>query len=89
MSTLKSFYRGLTPHQKVAFAERCGTSLAYLSQVANSHRAPSPRLARIIHAASGFTVPLSALRPDVWSETARVEKRRATRSDNASVDKFT
>lgn len=88
MPTLKDFYRGLTPSQKAAFASACDTSLAYLSQVVNRHRAPSPRLARLIHAASGFSVPLSAIRPDIWSDTAGVEKRRATRSDRRPAGKF-
>lgn len=88
MLTLKNFYRRLSPEQKTAFAATCDTSLAYLSQVVHRHRAPSPRLARLIHAASGFAVPLSEIRPDIWPAAAGVEKRRAKLSDDPPVDKF-
>ena len=46
------YYHRLSPRDKRAFAARCGTSTAYLSQLAHGHRAPGWRLGLAIVAAS-------------------------------------
>lgn len=68
MLTLKAYYLALTPSQKTAFAKMAGTNTAYLSHIVNGHRSASPRLARRLHEASGFTVALHSIRPDIWAD---------------------
>jgi len=52
-----------------AFAKRAGTTYAYLIQLAGGHRAASPKLAKALHKASRCEIALSAIRPDIWSES--------------------
>lgn len=47
-----NFYRSLSKDGKVDFADRVGTSYAYLSQLATGHRRPGWEMARAIIAAS-------------------------------------
>jgi len=63
---LKTYYLGLPPTDRSAFADRAGTTMGYLSLVINGHRRASPELARKLYDASGKTVPLGAIRPDIW-----------------------
>lgn len=62
----------LTPAEKVAFAERVGTSYVYLFQMAGSgvaKRRPSPKLARrLVQVEPRLT--LAELRPDIWGKAA-------------------
>ena len=61
------YYRTLSPRDKRVFARRCGTSTAYLSQLAHGHRAPSWRLGLAIVAASdGAITP----HPDSFGEVS-------------------
>lgn len=64
---LKQYLDELEPQQREAFAKRAGTNTAYLIQLAGKHRAPSPKLAKALVAASRNKLSLSALRPDIWS----------------------
>jgi DNA-binding transcriptional regulator YdaS (Cro superfamily) len=60
------FFRNLTADQKRNMAERLGTSVAYLFQIASGHRRASTDFAQAISADSG--VPLHGIRPDVWAK---------------------
>lgn len=65
---LKQYLDTLQPDQREAYARRAGTTYAYLIQLAGGHRAASPKLAKALHAESRKKIPLSKLRPDIWSE---------------------
>jgi DNA-binding transcriptional regulator YdaS (Cro superfamily) len=65
---LKAYLDDLEPEQREAFAKRAGTSPAYLLQLAGKHRAPSPKLAKALVAASRNRLSLEALRPDIWAD---------------------
>jgi DNA-binding transcriptional regulator YdaS (Cro superfamily) len=65
---LKTYLYGLPPDERDDYAERAGTTVAYLIQLAGNHRKASPGLAKALAAASGNKVKLSALRPDIWSD---------------------
>ena len=66
MTTFRDYFDNLTTAQKEEIARRAGTRPIYLYQIAAGLRRPSTDLAKKIHHASGFTVSLNALRPDVW-----------------------
>lgn len=56
MQTYLSYYSSLSAGEKTEFAERLGTSVAYLSQLANGHRNPGGKILRLIYSASGGQV---------------------------------
>lgn len=64
---LKQYVDSLDPDARDAYARRAGTTLAYLYQLTGGHRAPSPQLAKRLHAESGNRVKLAKLRPDIWA----------------------
>ena len=51
-------------------ADDIGTSYAYVYQMANGIRNPSPKVARRIHAETNRMVSLEELRPDIWGDAA-------------------
>ena len=64
MQTLSDIWQGLSPEGKRALAVRCGTSMDYLYQLSVGYRHASPRMARIVHGATG--VPIRSLvRPEL------------------------
>lgn len=66
MTTLRAYYDALSTEQRAAIADRAGTKPIYLYQLAYGYRAPSPEMAKRLHEATGYAVPLHALRPDIW-----------------------
>lgn len=62
----------LSPDQRIAFAEKAGTTVGYLYQIEGGHSLPSPQLAVKIERASiyfGFDLTRQDLRPDselIW-----------------------
>lgn len=69
---LLDYLNSLRPADQAAFAERCGTSVAYLRQVAYGNRRCGEGLAIAIDRESGRQVRMQALRPDVdWKHLAR------------------
>lgn len=64
---LKQYVDSLEPPDREEYAKRAGTTVAYLYQLTGGHRAPSPGLAKRLHAESGSKVKLSKLRPDIWA----------------------
>jgi len=53
--------------QKQIFATECGTSVAYLSQIANGHRLAGARTIARIERVSGGVVSHKDLRPDLYA----------------------
>lgn len=65
----QSFWQSLPPDEKQRLAENANTSVGYLHLVAGKHRRPGPELAKRLVAASGGTLTLPTLRPDLWGES--------------------
>lgn len=65
---LLDYINGHAPAEQEAFADECGTSLAYLRQVAYGNRLCREKLASKIEQASGGVVTRQVLRPDDWME---------------------
>jgi hypothetical protein len=63
---LRDYIKKLTPEQRDDYAKRCGTTDAYLFQLAGDHRQPSGQLARRLAEESGFAVLPQELRPDIF-----------------------
>ena len=78
MTTFTDYYNALNQAQRQEIARRAGTKAIYLYQIAAGIRRPSPAMAKKLHEASGFVVPLHGLRPDVW-DAASVSPQRVTR----------
>lgn len=66
MEHLSSYWQNLSADDKRALADRCETSVAYLSQVFNEHRQASHKFARKLAAATGNAVTKEQLRPDIF-----------------------
>lgn len=62
----RDHYTRLTPDQKRQLAERLGTSVPYLSQIAHGHRRAGPRLLLQIERATAGAVRAEDLRPDLY-----------------------
>ena len=67
---IKKYMDSLNPAEKQQFAKDCGTSVAYLSQLAHGHRKAGARAIAAIEAASGSVVTHQDLRPDLYPQTA-------------------
>lgn len=70
---LKDHWQGLGPAGKKQLAIACGTSVAYLSQIAYGYRRASHEMARAIEDATGGAVTRGDLRPDIYSGLPTVE----------------
>ncbi|WP_222846712.1 transcriptional regulator [Chitinolyticbacter meiyuanensis] len=67
MSTaFKSYFFGLDKMGRELFATQVGSSVGYLTLVANGHRMPGSILCVDIERASGGAVRRRDLRPDDW-----------------------
>lgn len=65
---LKSYLSGLEPADRDRFAERCGTTIGHLRNVAYGCRTASEALAIAIDRESGGVVTCEESRPDVdWA----------------------
>ena len=64
---LQNYLRNLKPSERIDFAEKCGTTVAYLYQVAGKHRMPGAGLCRRIEAESQGEVLKEILRPDYFA----------------------
>ena len=69
---IQDWLRAATPDEKEWLAVQCGTSLAYLYQLAGLHRLPSPVLAAAIEKATNGKVRVAEMRPDL----ARIFSKR-------------
>jgi DNA-binding transcriptional regulator YdaS (Cro superfamily) len=65
---LREYLKTLTPEQRMDYATRCGTTDAYLFQLAGEHRQPSAQLSRKLAEESGFSVLPQDLRPDIFGD---------------------
>ncbi len=64
-NTFKTFYRTLDRDEKHALADRAGTSVAYLYQVAHGHRMAGASVSARLKAADG-RITDAMLRPDLY-----------------------
>ena len=67
---IKKYLETLNPAEKQQFAVDCGTSIAYLSQLAHGHRMAGAKAIAAIERASGGVVTYRDLRPDLYPSTA-------------------
>ncbi len=66
MEALKIFMAGLSPKEKVVFAEKCGTTLNYLRKVMSTKSVIGPEICVQIEIHSGGVVSRKSLNPDSW-----------------------
>lgn len=75
MDQLKKFLIDMPVADRQAFAERCGTSYAFLRNVIYGQRMPGEKLCVAIWRESGGAVTRQVLRPndwqDIWPELAQ------------------
>ena len=67
---IKIYLDELNTEEKKRFASDCGTSLAYLSQLANGHRRAGIKSMAAIEKASKGQVTSRDLRPDLFCDVA-------------------
>lgn len=72
----KTYYTALPPDGKRKLAERLGTSVPYLSQIAHGKRKAGPSLLLGIAAATGGKVTPHELRRDLASNSSRGGAKR-------------
>lgn len=81
MDKLKSFFAGIPRADRELFAERCGTSAAYLRNVIYGQRKAGDKLCVAIERESGGHVTRRDLRPDdwhlIWPELAKPAREGA------------
>jgi len=65
-SAFKAYWKGLTPPQKRALADKVETSIGYLKQIAGGFSRPSLELARSIELASKRKVTRVSFRPEAY-----------------------
>lgn len=63
---LREYFKQMDEAQRLDYATRCGTTPAYVSQVAYGHRKASGILARKLAEESGWIVSPQSLRPDIF-----------------------
>lgn len=66
METLKQYMSRLTPKQKRAFAERCGTTINYLRKVISTGSVVGPEISVQIEIHSQGAVSRKSLNPENW-----------------------
>lgn len=74
---LKTYLEPMSVDEKQAFAQKAGTSAAYLSQLASGHRKAGMRTASAIEAASDGVVTIRDQRPDLFPRETTLNKGRA------------
>lgn len=82
---IRDFMRGLSPEQKIQFAEKAGTTRDHLWQISGGHRKAGTELARNLVEASIEMFPnapeshltLWEVRPDIWQEADFVKEPKA------------
>lgn len=68
MDTLKKYMAGLTPNQKKAFAESCGTTINYLRKVMSTGAVIGPEICVQIEIQSQGAVSRKSLNPNNWEK---------------------
>jgi DNA-binding transcriptional regulator YdaS (Cro superfamily) len=68
MDKLKSFIAAIPLSERQCFAERCGTTLAFLRNIVYGQRIAGEKLSVAIERESGGVVTRLDLRPDDWHE---------------------
>jgi len=66
MEALKQFMSGLTPKEKVDFADKCGTTLNYLRKVMSTKSIIGPEICVQIEIHSAGAVNRKDLNPEGW-----------------------
>lgn len=76
---LKDWLRGAKKQRRFEVAEKAGTSVAHLQQVAGGYRRVSPELAERLEIASDGELTVGGLRPDILALAQRMLSRSAIR----------
>lgn len=85
MEELKQYLRSLSPHEKVDFARRIGTTIGYLRKALSVGAEFGIRTCVAIERESGGAVTVDDLIPDVdWGEFAKRRGARLIASKQAS-----
>jgi DNA-binding transcriptional regulator YdaS (Cro superfamily) len=63
---IKSYIEPMTADEKLEFADKAKTSVAYISQLIHGHRKAGLKTAHAIELASGGAVTRFDLRPDIF-----------------------
>ena len=74
---MKSYFESLSSEERKRLADEMGTSVAYLSQIAHSHRQAGPAMAKAIEEATAGAVKRHELRPDIFDPPAVANGRAA------------
>lgn len=72
-----AYLSSLSAKQKLDLAERIGTRVIYLVQIAGGHSDPSARFARKLSEATKGACPLWELCPDLWSPPKQRKRKTA------------
>ncbi len=83
MGKLKSFLKTIPSSDRDAFAERCGTTWAFLRNVMYGQRIPGEKLCVALERESAGSVTRRDLRPDDWHEIWPELADQATPADPA------
>jgi len=68
MENLLLYINSLTPEQRDAYADACGTSIGYLRKAISTGQKFDGALARLLDENSNGKVKKYELRPDIWPE---------------------
>lgn len=79
MTPLKKHLSQFSREARQEIAERCGTSLGYLTNVANGYKQCGPLLAAVLESEFAGAVTRRDLRPNdwmlIWPELAKKQRR--------------
>jgi DNA-binding transcriptional regulator YdaS (Cro superfamily) len=65
---MKRYLNSIDEKERIAVAEKAGTTVGYLWQISGNHRKPGALLARKIERVTGGRVKASSLRPDYFCD---------------------
>lgn len=75
--TIREYIKSLRPEQREDYAQRAGTTVAYLFQIAGKHSKASGQLARRLAQESGFLISPQELRPDIFGDPTPATQAKA------------
>ena len=85
METLKRYMASLSPKQKRAFAESCGTTINYLRKVMSTGSVIGPEICVQIEIQSGGAVSRQSLNPENWQRIWPELKGTESTTENNEV----
>lgn len=66
----KQYWKSLPAPEKQRIADECGSTVNYIRHIFHGRKPAGWDLSKKIEAATGGVVPRSALRPDIFDESA-------------------